>query len=60
MAAVQQNGGALEHASEEMKNDEVIVMAAVQEKGHALKHASEEMKITRRSSPRHSRSMGMH
>ena len=44
MEAVQQNGLALQYASEEMKGNETIVMAAVKQYGFALRHASEEMK----------------
>merc|ERR1712151_23984 len=43
MAAVQQDGLALEHAWQEMKNDAAIVMAAVQQDGRALKFASKEL-----------------
>lgn len=39
-----QDGNALQHASEEMKNNEAIVTAAVQQNVAALKYASEEMK----------------
>ena len=35
---------ALEHASEDMKNNAPIVMAAVQQNGFALKDAYQEMK----------------
>jgi hypothetical protein len=44
MAAVTQNGLALEHASEEMKANEAIVTAAVQQNGKAFAVAPEEMK----------------
>merc|ERR1719386_261004 len=44
MAAVQQDGWALEDAAEEMARDKEVVMAAVQEDGGALEYASEEMK----------------
>merc|ERR1712070_132251 len=44
LATVQQNGRALQGASEEMKNKEHIVLAAVQQNGIALQFASEEMK----------------
>ena len=47
MAAVQQDGGALEHASEGMQNSRSIVMLAVRENGKVFKHASEEMKNDR-------------
>eukprot|EP00329_Picozoa_sp_Boothbay-MS584-11_P000134 1825_1 len=33
MAAVQQDGWALEYASEELRNDKEVVMAAVQQDG---------------------------
>ena len=44
LAAVQENGGALEYASDELKNDREIVLAAVQQKGWALQYASDEHK----------------
>ena len=43
MAAVQRNGIALEHTSEEMTDNEATIMAAVQQNGHALQYASKEM-----------------
>jgi len=46
MAAVQQDGHALQFAWEDMMNKEHIVMAAVQQDGHAFQYASEEMKNT--------------
>lgn len=39
IAAVQENGNALEHASELLKGDKDVVMAALQENGAALKFA---------------------
>ena len=47
MAAVQQNGFALEYASAEMQNDREIVMAAVQQTVYALYYASDKMKNNR-------------
>ena len=44
VAAVTQNGMALEHASDELKNDERVVVAAVTQNGRALEHASDELK----------------
>ena len=43
MAAVNQNGLALEFASEELQNDRAIVIAAVQNNCIALQYASEEL-----------------
>jgi hypothetical protein len=40
MAAVQQNGTALQYAAEGMNDNDAIVMAAVKSEGAALKHAS--------------------
>merc|ERR1712217_390495 len=42
-AAVQQDGKALQYASEEMKNNGAIVQAAVEQYGGALEYASKEM-----------------
>lgn len=39
MAAVQQDGDALEFAADELKKDREVVTAAVQSRGSALKHA---------------------
>ena len=41
MAAVQQDGYALEYASDDLKNDKDVVMAAVQQNGFALHYASD-------------------
>ena len=41
MAAVQQDGWALKHASAALKSDKEVVMVAVQQNGNALQHASE-------------------
>ena len=43
LAAVQENGFALEHASEELKNDKDVVLAAVQQTGFALMYAGAEL-----------------
>jgi hypothetical protein len=43
LAAVAQNGRALEHASAELQGDREVVLAAVAQDGHALKHASAEL-----------------
>jgi hypothetical protein len=40
---VAQYGGALEHASAQLKNDKEVVLAAVEENGDALEYASEEL-----------------
>ena len=44
MAAVSQNGSALQNATEELKGDRNIVMAAVSQNGFAIQHATEELK----------------
>jgi len=44
LTAVQRNGNALRHASDELKKDREIVLAAVQENGSALCYASDELK----------------
>ncbi len=44
IAAVKQNGYALQNASDEMKADKEVVLAAVKEHGYALEYASDEMK----------------
>ena len=44
LAAVKQNGWALENASEELKADKEVVLAAVQNYGCALYYASDELK----------------
>ena len=47
MAAVKQNGDALEFAAPKLKKDREIVLAAVQERGPALRFAAEELKEDR-------------
>lgn len=47
LAAVQNDGCALEFASEELRNDEGVVLAAVNNYGYALKYASEKLKDNR-------------
>ena len=47
MAAVQQDGYALEDVTEELKKDKEVVMAAVQQNGYALRHAPEGLKCNR-------------
>jgi CxxC motif-containing protein len=44
MAAVHENGEALQHASDELKADKEVVMAAVKNSGDALYYASDELK----------------
>ena len=44
LAAVQQDGHALEHASEELRANRAVVLAAVQQNGSALEFASEELR----------------
>ena len=44
LAAVKNDGGALEHASDELKADKEVVMAAVKNDGDALEFASDELK----------------
>ncbi len=44
MIAVQQNGSALQYASDELKNDKEVVMIAVQQNGSALYYASDKLK----------------
>uniref|UniRef100_A0A7S3Q607 DUF4116 domain-containing protein n=2 Tax=Chaetoceros debilis TaxID=122233 RepID=A0A7S3Q607_9STRA len=44
MAAVTQDGGALEYATEKLKGDREVVLAAVTQNGRALKYAAEELK----------------
>ena len=44
MAAVSQNGYALQFATEELKGDREVVMTAVSQNGCALKFTTEEMK----------------
>ena len=44
MAAVQQDGRALEYASEDLKNNEAVVTAAAQGYWRALEYASEDLK----------------
>jgi len=43
LAAVQQDGDALQYAAEELKKDREVVLAAVQQNGRALKYAAEEL-----------------
>ena len=43
LAAVQQNGGALEYASAELKGDHKIVLVAVAQSAEALQYASDEL-----------------
>ena len=47
IAAVKQNGRALEFASEELRADKEVVLAAVQQDGQALWGASEELRGNR-------------
>ena len=49
VTAVQQNGLALNYASESMKNDKEVVLTAVQQNGLGLDYASESIRTTRRS-----------
>ena len=44
MAAVQQDGAALQYAAEALKADKEVVMAAVQQDGGALQYATEALK----------------
>jgi hypothetical protein len=44
LAAVKNDGWALEHASDELKADKEVVMAAVKNNGYALQFASDELK----------------
>ena len=44
LAAVQENGGTLYYASEELCGDREIVLAAVQQDGWALEYVSEELR----------------
>ena len=46
LAAVQQHGYALEHASRYMKNNETVVLAAVQQDGDALRYAGPDLRGT--------------
>ena len=43
MAAVKNEGGALEDASDELKADKDVVMVAVKNDGDALEYASDEL-----------------
>ena len=43
LAAVQQDGDALQYASEELKADKEVMLAAVQQAGQSLLFASEEL-----------------
>ena len=47
LAAVRQDGWALEHASEELRADRDVVLAAVQQEGDALEYASDELAADR-------------
>ena len=44
LAAVTQNGNALQYASDELKNDKDVVLAAVTQNGNALGYASAELR----------------
>ena len=44
LAAVKENGSALEYASEELRADREVVLAAVQQNGWAHQYASEELR----------------
>ena len=44
LAAVNQNGWALSHASEELRNDKEVVLTAVKQDGWALEYVSTELK----------------
>jgi hypothetical protein len=44
MAAVRNNGDALEFASDEFKGDKEVVLAAVKEDGDALEYADDSLK----------------
>ena len=44
LATVQQNGWALQYASERIKNNKEVVLAAVQQNGWAVEYASEHLK----------------
>jgi hypothetical protein len=44
MAAVSNQGAAIEHLSDNLKNDKEIVMAAVKDCEDALEHASDSLK----------------
>jgi histidinol phosphatase-like PHP family hydrolase len=48
LAAVEQNGLALEFASDALKNDPLVVLAAVEQNGRALEFASDALKNNRR------------
>ena len=48
LAAVQQNGLVLQHASEELRADREVVLAAVQQDGNALRYASEGLRADRK------------
>jgi hypothetical protein len=47
LAALQQNGAALQYASDELRAKRAIVLAAVQENGWALQYALEDLKADR-------------
>lgn len=47
LAAVQESGGVLHHAAEDLKHDRSIVLAAVRENGAALAFAAEELRSDR-------------
>ena len=44
LAAVQQNGLALQYASEDLRKDRDVVLAAMEQNGYAIEHASPELK----------------
>jgi Domain of unknown function (DUF4116) len=44
LAAVKQNGYALQYATGKLKNDKDVVLAAVRQNGEALDYASDELK----------------
>ena len=44
LTAVNKDGRALKHASENFQNDKEVVLAAVNKDGHALVYASDELK----------------
>ena len=48
LAAVKNDGWALEHASDELKADKEVVMAAVKNQGTALQYASDELKAKKK------------
>ena len=44
MAAVKNNGSALQYASDELQADKEVVLMAVKQNGYAINYASEELK----------------